>query len=140
MKLFSKLAIIGIIAGIVLAGCMKLVYALTGNEAFKLLYNVDYIPLLQAYDDSIYFGIIFHYIFCIVSVVGLYYFLALFQLHKRLFPYIFMYTVGAGILYFLTLLTNDPPAATHFVSWLYWTISHLLFGLAVALLVKKWII
>lgn len=139
MKLLRKLVMIGIIAGMVLAGCMKLIYILTGNEAYKLLYNVDYIPLIHVYDSSTWFGIFFHYIFCIVSVVGLFYLLTFFHLHKKLLAYVLIYTAGAGMLYFLTLLTSDPPVATHFVSWFYWTTSHVVFGGIVAVLIDKWI-
>lgn len=137
MKLLSKLTVIGIIAGTVLASLMKLIYILTSNEAYKLLYNVDYIPLLEIFQDSVYFGILFHYIFCIVSVIGLYYLLTFFRLHKKFYPYIIIYTVGSGILYFLTLLTSTSPAADSFISWFYWTGSHVLFGVTVAYSIKK---
>lgn len=139
MVRLAKLIIIGIIAGLVLAGCMKLIFLITGNEAYQLLYNVDYIPLIHVYDDTPYFGIFFHYIFCIVSVTGLYYLLCFFNLQDKSLFYIIIYTTGSGILFFLTLLTNTPPAANHFLSWFYWTMSHILFGIAVALPIKKWL-
>lgn len=135
----GKLSIIGIIAGILLAGCMKLIFLLTGNEAYQLLYNVDYIPLIKIYNDTAYFGVLFHYTFCIVSVIGLYYLLKFFRLHHKSWPYILVYTIGASVLFFLTLLTNQPPAANQFMSWFYWMASHLLYGITVGWLVKKWL-
>lgn len=42
MKQFSQLIGIGIVSGAVLAALMQVIYTLTGNEAYVLLYNVDY--------------------------------------------------------------------------------------------------
>lgn len=139
MAKLAKLIMIGIIAGLILAACMKIIFLISGNEAYQLLYNVDYIPLIHVYDDLAYFGICFHYVFCIVSVVGLYYVLQLFNLQKKSALYIIIYTTGSGILYFLTLLTNQPPDADSFLSWFYWTTSHILYGIAVAWPIKKWL-
>lgn len=139
MKVLNKLIGIGILSGLILAGCMKLVYLGTGNEAYRLLYNVDYFPLIHIYDDTPYFGIGFHYVFCIVSVVGLYVLLSLFNMQKKMSLYILVYTVGSGLLYFLTLLTNDPPFASNMLSWFYWTGSHLIYGVSVGILIKKWV-
>lgn len=139
MNRLSKLIMIGIIAGMVLAGCMKLIYVLTRNEAFKILYNVDYIPLIRAFENISYFGIIFHYIFCIVSVISLFYLLKLFCLHRKPSLYILIYTSGAGILFFLALLTNDPPSVLNFSTWLYWTLSHVVFGIVVAIGIKSFV-
>lgn len=74
MSLF-KLIIIGILAGISLAGMMHVIYLLTGSEAYQLLYNVDYIPGLQYFQQSTVFGFVFHFLFCIISVIVLYYLL-----------------------------------------------------------------
>lgn len=47
MREAGKLTIISIVAGIVLAGFLKVVQQLTGNKAYVLLFNVDYVPLLK---------------------------------------------------------------------------------------------
>ncbi|MBB4825628.1 hypothetical protein HNO89_002864 [Sporosarcina luteola] len=135
MKLISKLVVIGILAGAALAGLLELVYAATGNEAYVLLYNVDYIPLLNRWDSSIFVGIAFHFAFCVASVVGLYFILCLFHLEQRILPYFLTYTVGSGILYFLTALTEKSPAANDAEAWLYWTVSHAVYSLIVAALI-----
>lgn len=134
-----KLIIIAIIGGIGLAILMQLIKVITGNKAYILLYNVDYIPLLKQFQDSFIFGLVFHFLFCIISVIGLFYLLKPFQFERNFLPYLLVYSGGSGILYFLSLLTNRPPAATDEISWIYWTVSHIIYGIIVGLLVKYWI-
>lgn len=121
MKNFIKLTGIGIASGSILAILMQLIYIVTGNKVYILLYNVDYFPLIHAFNDSTWFGLAFHFTFCIVSVIGLFYILTLFDWQYRIYPYILVYTTGSGVLYFLTLLTEGPPAANDGRAWFYWT-------------------
>lgn len=138
MSLF-KLIIIGILAGISLAGMMHVIYLLTGSEAYQLLYNVDYIPGLRYFQQSTVFGFVFHFLFCIISVIVLYYLLKKWHLEFRLFPYLIVYTGGAAVLYFLSALTEKPPASTDVIAWFYWTISHVVYSLIVGFLINFWI-
>lgn len=139
MKPFMQLIGIGIVSGSVLAVLMLLVHILTGNEAYVLLYNVDYFPVIHVFQDSVLFGIFFHYVFCIVSVIGLYYLLSFFHWHYHLWPYVLIYTVGSGLLFFLTLLTDKPPSADDGMAWFYWTASHLVFSLVVAWMIRRFV-
>ncbi|GKV54136.1 hypothetical protein NCCP2222_00830 [Sporosarcina sp. NCCP-2222] len=139
MKVISRLVIIGILAGVLLAGLLQLVYVATGNKAYTLLYNVDYIPILSKWESYPIIGISFHFVFCIASVVGLYFILSLVQLEKRILPYFLTYTAGSGILYFLTALSDKPPAANDAEAWLYWTLSHAAYSILVAELVIHWL-
>lgn len=134
-----KLTLIGLISGTVLASFMQIIYIITGNKAYFLLYNVDYIPLLHYYESSVIVMISFHFIFCILSIVILFYLLKFFHLEYHLLPYFLVYTIGAGILFFLTLLTKEPPSATNFFSWFYWTLGHVVYSLVVAFLIKYWV-
>ncbi|VDG91175.1 Uncharacterised protein [Lysinibacillus sphaericus] len=139
MKQFLQLIGIGITSGAVLAALMQLIYTLSGNEAYILLYNVDYFPIIHIWQDSSWFGIVFHFVFCIVSVIGLFYILMLFRWQYKMWPYVAVYTVGSGILYFLTLLTDQPPAADDGMAWFYWTLSHLVFSLIVAGMIVRFV-
>lgn len=134
-----KLIIIGVFGGIILALLMQLINIITGNSAYILLYNVDYIPLLKHFKGSLAFGLIFHFMFCIISVIGLFYLLKIFHIENYFLPYLFVYSGGSAILYFLSMLTKRPPAATDEISWLYWTGSHIFYGIIIGLLVKYWL-
>ena len=139
MKLIGRLIIIGIIAGLALAVLLKMIYVATGNKAYILLYNVDYIPILDKWKSNEAVGIAFHFTFCIASVIGLYFILQRLHMEQQILPYFLTYTVGSGILYFLTALTNRPPAATDAEAWLYWTASHTVYSWIVAALVIHWV-
>lgn len=139
MKRIGKLIVIGILAGALLAGLLKLVYVATGNKAYTLLYNVDYIPILNRWESYPIVGITFHFVFCIASVVGLYFILRFVHLEKRILPYFLTYTAGSGILYFLTALSEKPPAANDMEAWIYWTLSHAAYSILVAELIIHWL-
>lgn len=139
MTQLGKLITIGTVAGAILAGIMQAIHWLTGNEAYLLLYNADYIPVLKNFDHFAAFGLVFHFTFCITSVVALFYILELFQQEYRIAPYILIYTCGAAILFFLTLFTEQPPAATDALAWVYWTAAHAVYGVTVGILIKYWL-
>lgn len=139
MKQFLQLIGIGIAAGAVLALLMQIIYSLTGNEAYILLYNVDYFPVIHVFQDSVWFGIVFHFVFCIVSVFGLFYLLKWIGWQFKMWPYIVVYTAGSGVLYFLTLLTERPPEANDGMAWFYWTASHVVFSIVVAFMIVHYV-
>lgn len=138
MKRPFRLTIIAIIAGTVLAGFLKVIQLLTGKQAYVLLFNMDYIPVLKHVDKILGMGFLFHYTFCIVSVLALYYFLKIFQVEKQIIAYIVIYTIGSAILFSLTALTEKPPEVTDYLAWAYWSFTHAIFGIVVGILVKKW--
>ncbi len=135
MKQFIQLTGIGVAGGTVLAALMQLIHVAAGSEAYMLLYNVDYWPVIHVFQDVPGFGLAFHFVFCIASVIGLYYILVLFGWQYKLWAYTAVYTAGSGILYFLTLLTELPPAADDPAAWFYWTASHFVYSLVVAELI-----
>lgn len=139
MKQFLQLVGIGIAGGAVLAIIMQVIYSLTGNQANNMLYNVDYFPVIHVLNDTAWFGMVFHLVFCIVSVFGLFYVLKFIGWHYKMWPYIVVYTAGSGVLYFLTLLTDEPPAANDFMAWFYWTASHLVFSIVVAFMIIRYV-
>lgn len=137
MKEFIKLIFIAIVAGTVLAGSLILMFALTGNMAFYLLFNVDYIPILKSLQPRLVVEIVFHYVFCIVSVVILYYVLRLVNLERRVFMYMVVYTGGSAILFYLTIFSNAEPDYTDLMAWVYWTGAHWIYSVIVGLWIQK---
>ncbi|QUW23687.1 hypothetical protein JSQ81_09390 [Sporosarcina sp. Marseille-Q4063] len=138
MRNLLKLVTIGIIAGIVLAGFMKTIHLLTGNQAYILLFNMDYIPLLKVLPPLTIIVLTFHFLFCIISVVALFHILKTVHLERRVSIYLTVYTGGAAVLFFLTALTEKPPVVTDVFAWLYWTIGHAIYSLTVGYLIKYW--
>ena len=139
MKDFSKLTGIGLFAGTILILILKIVQELTGNTAYVLLFNFEYIPLIKDLEPVWLFGYIFHFITCTISVIALYFILKLKAWQSKILPYILVYTIGGGALFFLTALSNKPPEANDFMAWFYWTLGHSIFGYAVGVSIKKWI-
>ena len=138
MKQLMKLTIIGLFAGFVLALVLKIVMALTGNTAYILLFNFDYIPVVKDLKPVWLFGYVFHYLTCLVSVIALFYILKTWNRQNLIYPYVLVYTIGGGALFFLTSLSDQPPAANDVMAWVYWTIAHAVFGYVVGALVKIW--
>lgn len=138
MKKAGLLTIIGILAGIVLLLMLKLVLLTTGNTAYILLFNFDYVPIVNTLKPVWFFGYVFHFFTCVVSVIALFYILKKWHLQFRILPYILVYGVGGGALFFLTALSDQPPASNDWVAWIYWTLAHGIYGYVVGWLVKKW--
>lgn len=139
MKQILKLTSIGVIAGIVLILILKLVLFLTGNTAYVLLFNFDYIPLIKSLRPTWLFGYVFHFATCVISVIVLFYILKTRNLQYKGTIYILVYAIGGGALFFLTALSNQPPAANDFMAWGFWTLAHGIYGHIVSTLVRKWI-
>ncbi|MYL56354.1 hypothetical protein GLW20_02415 [Virgibacillus halodenitrificans] len=137
MKQIVRLITSAIIAGVILALSLKIIQITTGNPAYILLFNMDYIPVLKQWNNVPGAGMLFHFITCIVSVIGLFYILKLFNWEKVASLYMAVYTIGGGILFFLSALTETPPAYTNAAAWFYWTIGHAIFGVTVGLLIKS---
>lgn len=133
-----KLTSIGIFGGVVLILVLKMALVFTGNTAYILLFNFDYVPILNGLRPVWLFGYVFHFVTCIVSVIALYYILKPRGWELKLLPYIVVYTIGGGALFFLTSLSPKPPAANDAMAWMYWTFAHAVFGYVVGNLVKKW--
>lgn len=137
MKKLFLLTVIGFMAGLVLMWVLKIVMLLTGNTAYILLFNFDYIPVARDLKPIWLFGYVFHFMTCIVSVIALFYILKNKNLHKKTVAYVLVYMLGGGGLFFLTSLSVQPPASDDVMAWLYWTLAHAIFGLVVGAMVKK---
>ena len=65
-KLLLRVAIYGMIAGLVLTLFFKVIHSMTGYKVYTLLLNIDYIPILNEFKFPEVVEVIFH---LIVSVV-----------------------------------------------------------------------
>src|SRR5699024_575800 len=133
-----KLSLIGIIAGIVLAAFLKMIQLLTGNKAYVLLFEVDYVPILQHLYPVSVVQFAFHFGTCILSVIVLYFFLRFFHLEKTVVAYVAFIMIGSSILYLLTMLSPKTPDVTDMFALGYWVIGHGIFSFVTGVLVKKW--
>lgn len=137
MSQLLKLTCIALIAGIVLIMVLKLVLITTGNTAYILLFNFDYISVIKKLEPVWLFGYIFHFVTCILSVIALFYVVNIFQ--TRILLYVLVYAFGGGGLFFLTALSEQPPEANDRLAWVFWTSGHAIFGYVVGILIKKWL-
>src|SRR5699024_4803416 len=108
-------------------------------QSYVLLFNMDYIPILKYFEDITGSGFVFHFLFCFISVISLYYLARIVHLESNVSTYVIVFTVGSGIMYFLIIFTNEPPSATSFESWFLWVVAHALFGIIVGFMIHKWI-
>lgn len=137
MKKLLKLMFTGLFAGFVLMLLLKIVMVFTGNTAYVLLFNFDYVPLIKDLKPIWLFGYFFHFLTCIISVIVLFYILNKWILQKVVFLYILIYMIGGGALFFLTTFSDQPPASSDLMAWVYWTLAHAVFGYTVGILIKK---
>lgn len=137
IKKIGTLMIIGFVSGIVLALFMKLVEILTESKAYRLLFDVSYIPGLKNMHSVWLAEGIFHFSTCMGSIVVLYEILRLKNWQKNLWAYVIPVSLGSAALFTLTLLAENTPALTDYVSWLYWVIGHFFFSLTAVFLIKK---
>lgn len=138
MKQLLRLTIFGFLSGLILLIFLKIIQILTGNDAYNLLSNFDYIPYLNTLRPEWLFGYLFHFLTSILSLVVLFYFLKIFRLQSQGFIYITVFSLGGAALFFLTALSPQPPAYDDVVAWIYWTLGHFIFGLINAILIRKY--
>lgn len=130
---------IGLISGLVLALFLKIPQILWQVQAYNLLFEVSYIPLLKEMHPTWLIQGVFHFATCIFSLAILYYLLSYFNKETQLMFYIFIVGIGSTLLYFLTLFPNNTPPITDYVAWSFWTLGHVLFSLTGWYLIRKWI-
>src|SRR5699024_12362593 len=102
---FLQLTLISLIASIGLAASMYGIYQWTGNEAYRLLYNADYIPILRQFEHLKYFGFTFHIVFCFICVFGVFYVLHFFGRQCVVLHYVIVYSGVSSVLYFFLFVT-----------------------------------
>lgn len=137
VKRFITLILIGIVGGTVLAELLRLVYLLLKINAYNLLFNFDYIPIIGKYSHTNeWTGMVFHYLTCIVSVIVSYYVFKKYGMEKDLLPYLALFFVGSMMLYFLTGLSSEAPAWNDWTAFILFGLGHLVYGFVVGKLIQ----
>lgn len=139
MRKVVRWILIGLISGLVLALFLKTPQLLWQIQAYNLLFEVSYIPLLNQMNPVWLIQGVFHFATCIFSLSILYYLLSYFKKETQLVYYIVIVGIGSTLLYFLTLLADNTPLITDYVAWLFWILGHILFSLTGWFLIRKWI-
>ncbi|MDG4946385.1 hypothetical protein NMK71_08160 [Weeksellaceae bacterium KMM 9713] len=139
IKEMLKLSLLGIVVGFILMIVLGLLNFLTGSPAYDILFNFYNVPVLNEFKPVWLVGYLFHFLICILSVIGLYYILKNWHLEKKDWPYILVYTMGSGTLICLTALSDQTPPFYDQVSWLFWAFAHGISGAAVVFMVRKWL-
>src|SRR5699024_12253803 len=88
MNRITRLTTIGVVRGFVLASFLMIIHILTGNQAYILLFNVDYIHVLKDIWSQPGIGIVFYFVFRVICVVALFYVLCLWLLDNRWLWYV----------------------------------------------------
>ncbi|MFD1037000.1 hypothetical protein ACFQ3N_00975 [Virgibacillus byunsanensis] len=137
MKLQYRLLIVGIVAGLILGGFLKVIERLTGEKVYILLLNVDYIPVLKNWEMQESIEFLLHIVVSSILVFVLYYALDSIKVTHKTSLYIFLNTVIGMALFLPTSLSVKTPSVTDMEAFLYWTSGHVLYGLVVGILITS---
>lgn len=138
MKRILKLIIIGIIGGTVLAEMLRMIYLVTGINAYNLLFNFDYLPFIGQYSQTdAWTGMLFHYFTCVMSVLVSYYIFKKYGIQKDVLPYVVLFLIGSLILFFLTGLSPELPEWNDWSAFIFFGFGHLVYGLVVGKLIQE---
>lgn len=137
MKIFVKLAVIGIFSGLILGGFLKAVQQLTTIPVYVLLLNVDYFPVIQDWQMNEMQEFFLHMVVSVGLVIVLYVTLGRLEIHRKIHPYITMNVLIGGLLFLTTVLSDRTPALLDRTAFIYWMVGHLIYGVVVGILITK---
>lgn len=127
----------GIISGIFLGAFLWLVQRLTSLKVYTLLVNVDYIPVLKEWNMGSFIEFSLHLIVSVLLVFMLYEIFKRMSMAYSLLPYVLANGAIGLFLYGTTAFSQRTPDLFDFYSLSYWLLGHLLYGVVVALLIKR---
>lgn len=133
---------IGLISGIILGLTFKLIEHVSNIAVYKLLLNVDFIPIIGTMSWSEPIEFFFHVMVSVViSFVFVYLakWLELRDSFNKLFLLSFILCLPMFGLYFIlcTLAIKEVPAWNDWIAFVYWSIGHLIYVWILASLHKK---
>ncbi|HLS71900.1 MAG TPA: hypothetical protein VK027_09575 [Chitinophagaceae bacterium] len=140
IKLVIVWILIGSLSGVILAISLKIPQLLWQNQAYNLLFEVDYIPILNSLHPLWLIRNIFHFVTCILSLYFLFHILKFFKIETQLWAYIIVIGIGSAALFFLTLLSNQTPEISDYNAWVLWALGHVLFSISGWYFIKSWIV
>lgn len=137
IKVYLKLAAIGIFTGTIFGLIMKLIEFWTEKKVYTLLLNIDYIPILQDWNLNEFLEFSLHLIVSIGVVFVLYYGFKLFKWHLKISSYIIANIIIASGLYLTTSFSDRTPELTDGVAFIYWVIGHAIYGALLGLTLRQ---
>ncbi|MCK2001747.1 hypothetical protein [Peribacillus frigoritolerans] len=133
-RTFHKVTLIGLINGLLLGWIMKWVEMLSGKQVYKLLLNVDFLPLIGAVswsEESLFF---FHLLFSLAITYSYVYILHTLKVFRKWNKYAlaFITIIPAIMLYFplSALSKTEVVLPSDLTAFFLWTILHLFYGLS----------
>ncbi|MBL3645475.1 hypothetical protein JMN23_24300 [Bacillus sp. RHFB] len=133
-RTFHKVTLIGLINGLLLGWIMKWVEMLSGKQVYKLLLNVDFLPLIGAVswsEESLFF---FHLLFSLAITYSYVYILHTLKVFRKWNEYAlaFITIIPAIMLYFplSALSKTEVVLPSDLTAFFLWTILHLFYGLS----------
>ena len=139
-KLFLKVAIDGIIAGLVLTLFFKVIQFMTGYKVYTLLLNIDYLPILKEFKFPELVEVIFHLIVSVVLAIVLIFIIPRLPTIStiRIIAFCVFISFIIGGLYFpTTILSERTPSISSLPSLFYWMVGHVLYGSILGILLAK---
>ncbi|MFC4558191.1 hypothetical protein ACFO3D_08195 [Virgibacillus kekensis] len=130
-----KLTAVGLIAGLILGGLLKMAEQLTGKKVYTLLMNVDYIPVIRKWNMTGAQEFMLHLVVAVLLVFTLY--ILLKKYYHPLTLYISINLIVGGLLYLTTVLSARTPELTDMEAFSYWMLGHFIYGLSVGIMVRK---
>src|SRR5690625_3432875 len=100
MRRLMALCVIGLLAGSIFGGLLKLIELLTDKKVYTLLLNVDYFPILKDVSRSELMDFMFHLIVSMIVVIVLFYCLKYMVRAYNVLDYFWLNIVIEFVLYF----------------------------------------
>ncbi|MGE7187170.1 hypothetical protein ACQKKK_25350 [Peribacillus sp. NPDC006672] len=132
-KTFYKVSLIGLINGVMLGLTMKWVEMFSGKQVYKLLLNVDFLPVIGAIpwnEASLYF---FHLLFSLAITFSYVYILHPLKLFREWNKYTlaFLTIIPVIMLYFplSELSITEVVLPSDLTAFFFWSLLHLFYAL-----------
>ncbi|TKH04051.1 hypothetical protein FC682_15160 [Peribacillus simplex] len=131
-RIFYKVCLIGLINGVLLGLIMKWVEMFSGKQVYKLLLNVDFLPLIGAVSWSEASLFFFHLLFSLAITFIYAYILHPLKIFRKWNKYAlaFITIIPAIMLYFplSALSKSEVVLPSDLTAFFLWTILHLFYG------------
>ncbi|MFJ8068886.1 hypothetical protein ACIQZD_08045 [Peribacillus sp. NPDC096447] len=132
-RIFYKVCLIGLINGVMLGLIMKWVEMFSGKQVYKLLLNVDFLPLIGAVSWSEASLFFFHLLFSLAITFSYAYILHPLKIFMKWNKYAlaFITILPAIMLYFplSALSKTEVVLPSDLTAFFLWAILHLFYGL-----------
>ncbi|MGZ9816437.1 hypothetical protein ACXM0N_10965 [Peribacillus simplex] len=133
-RIFYKVSLIGLINGIMLGVIMKWIEMFSGKQVYKLLLNVDFLPVfgdVSWSEASLFF---FHLLFSLAITFSYVFILHPLKIFRKWNKYAlaFITIIPAIMLYFplSALSKTEVVLPSDLTAFFLWTILHLFYGLS----------